>query len=243
VTILRGQTALITGGSRGIGRAIAQSLARAGATIIIHYNQDRAAAETTAEELGGSARLVQADLGSTESIDAMVSSVHGVPLDILVNNAGIWGNTPLGRTPLSDLERMLDVNLTGMFWLTQALLPQLRDGARIVNISSVAGRSATSAGRSVYAAAKAGVDAFTRCWALELAPRVRVNAVAPGWVDTDMTAGHFADERVRRTAVERTPFGRLGQGDEVADAVLFLCSDDARWIVGQCINVSGGFVV
>ena len=241
---LDGQTALVTGGSRGIGKAVALSLAREGAEILLHYHRNRAAAEAVAHEIGGRVRLLQADLGSPSAIDAMIATLGATRIDILVNNAGIWGSTPVGSTSLETLEAMLNVNIKGMFWLTQAALPHLRDGARIVNISSVAGRLGTAGGRSVYGASKAAVDAFTRNWALELAPRkIRVNAVAPGYVETDMTEDYFADQQRRENAVRRTPFGRLGNVQEVADTVLFLCSDAARWIVGQSINVSGGFLI
>jgi 3-oxoacyl-[acyl-carrier protein] reductase len=240
--ILEQKTALVTGASRGIGRAIALALARAGAGVIVHYHEDRRAAEAVAREMGVPTRIVQADLGSTESIDELVSQLKEAKLNILINNAGVWGPTPLGETRLVDLKAMLNVNVEGMFWLTQGLLPCLQDGGRIVNLSSVAGRLGTAGGRSVYGATKAAVDAFTRNWALELAPRgILVNAVAPGYVDTDMTTEYFADEQKRRRAVERSPLGRLGNAEEVADAVVFLCSDAARWIVGQSLNVSGGF--
>lgn len=239
---LQGQTAFITGSSRGIGRAIALHLARAGARVVIHYHRNREAAESIANEVGG-AQLVQADLRSTEEIDQMIRSLGDTRLDILINNAGLWGFTPLGSTPLENLEAMLDVNVKAVFWLTQALLPQLREGARIVNLSSIAGRIGRAGGRSVYGASKAAVDAFTRNWALELAPRkIRVNAVAPGYIDTDMTAGYFADPKVLQHAVERQPFGRLGHAEEVADVVLFLCSPESFWITGESVNVSGGFV-
>jgi 3-oxoacyl-[acyl-carrier protein] reductase len=242
MTELRQQIALVTGASRGIGRAIALALARAGAEVIVHYHRNREAAEDVSREIGGAVRLVQADLGSTESIDALVRGLRDTKLDILINNAGVWGPTPLGGTGLADLEAMLNVNIKGMFWLTQGLLPCLRDGARIVNLSSVAGRLGTAGGRSVYGASKAAVDSFTRNWALELAPRkIRVNAVAPGYVETDMTVEYFADEERRQGAVDRSPLGRLGNAEEVADAVVFLCSDAARWVVGQSLNVSGGF--
>jgi len=241
---LDGQTALVTGGSRGIGRAVALTLAREGAEVLLHYHRNVAAAEDVARAIGKRVRLLQADLGSPPAIDAMMGSLGATKIDILVNNAGIWGGTPLGDTSLETLEAMLDVNIKGMFWLTQAALPHLRDGARIVNISSVAGRLGTAGGRSVYGASKAAVDAFTRNWALELAPRkIRVNAVAPGYVETDMTEDYFADQQRRENAIRRTPFGRLGNAQEVADTVLFLCSDAARWIVGQSINVSGGFFI
>jgi 3-oxoacyl-[acyl-carrier protein] reductase len=242
--LLAGQTALITGGSRGIGRAVAVTLAREGADILLHYHRNRDAAHEVGKEIGKPVRFLQADLGSARAIDGMVADLGTTPIDILVNNAGIWGSTPLGSTPLEELEAMLNLNIKGMFWLTQVALPLLREGARIVNISSVAGRLATPGGRSAYGASKAAVDAFTRNWALELAPRkIRVNAVAPGYVETDMTETYFSDGQRLESAIQRTPFKRLGNTQEVADTVLFLCSDAARWIVGQSINVSGGFVV
>jgi NAD(P)-dependent dehydrogenase (short-subunit alcohol dehydrogenase family) len=173
----------------------------------------------------------------------MVASLAGIPVDILVNNAAVWGTTPLGSTSLETLNAMLDINVRGMFWLTQAALPLLREGARIVNISSIAGRVGRAAGRSLYGATKAAVDAFTRNWALELAARkIRVNAVAPGYVETDMTADFFADEKILKNATDRQPFGRLAYPDEVADVVLFLCSPASNWITGESVNVSGGFV-
>jgi NAD(P)-dependent dehydrogenase (short-subunit alcohol dehydrogenase family) len=240
---LQGQTALVTGTSRGIGRAVALQLAKAGAELLLHYHSNQAAAQSVAKEIGGSSRLLQADLRSPTEIDALVHSLGDTRLDILVNNAGLWGPTPLGSTSLETLETLLDVNVKGVFWLTQAALSHLRDGARIVNLSSIAGRIGRAGGRSVYGATKAAVDAFTRNWALELAPRkIRVNAVAPGYVETDMTAGYFADEKILKNAVDRQPFGRLARPEEVAEVVLFLCSPQSAWITGDSINVSGGFV-
>jgi 3-oxoacyl-[acyl-carrier protein] reductase len=244
MSTLHGQTALVTGGSRGIGRAIVLQLAKAGARVLIHYHRNRAAAESVSNEIGGALRLVQADLRSPTAIDAMVQSLSDTRLDILINNAAVWGSTPLGTTALENLETMLDVNVKGVFWLTQGLLPLMQDGARVVNLSSIAGRIGRAGGRSVYGATKAAVDAFTRNWALELAPRnIRVNAVAPGYIDTDMTAGYFSDPTILQHAVDRQPFGRLGHADEVADVVLFLCSPASHWITGESLNVSGGFIV
>jgi 3-oxoacyl-[acyl-carrier protein] reductase len=208
---------------------------------VLHYHRNREAAESVAREAGG-ARLVQADLRSIKEVDELARSLADVSLDILINNAGVWGFTPLGTTPLENLEAMLDVNVKSVFWLTQALLPLLKEGARIVNLSSIAGRIGRAGGRSVYGASKAAVDAFTKNWALELAPRkIRVNAVAPGYIDTDMTAGYFSDPKILQHAVERQPFGRLGHAEEVADVVLFLCSPASYWITGESVNVSGGF--
>jgi 3-oxoacyl-[acyl-carrier protein] reductase len=244
MSMLTGQTALVTGASRGIGRAIALRLAREGAQVFLHYHRNRSAAESVLAEIERPGGLLQADLRLPGEIDKMIATLGATQLDILVNNAGIWGQTPLGNTSLQDLEAMLDINVKGVFYLTQTCLPRLREGARIVNVSSIAGRTGTRRGRSVYAATKAAVDAFTRNWALELAPRkIRVNAVAPGYIDTDMTAGYFADEQILENAVNRQPLGRLGYTDEVAQVVLFLCSPASNWITGDSLNVSGGFVV
>jgi NAD(P)-dependent dehydrogenase (short-subunit alcohol dehydrogenase family) len=161
-----------------------------------------------------------------------------------VNNAGVWKPTPLGGTDAATLDEVLHVNLRGPFWFTQALLPRLAEGARIVNVSSTAGRVGIAGGRSMYGATKAGIDALTKNWALELAPRgIRVNAVAPGYVETDMTAVHLGDPATRERAQQRHPLGRLGTAEDVARMVLVLCTGDSRFVTGQSINVSGGFVV
>jgi 3-oxoacyl-[acyl-carrier protein] reductase len=242
---LRGQVALVTGGSRGIGKAIVAGLSRSGARVIIHYHKDRAAAESTAAEIGANCiRLVQADLSRTSEIDRMATDLRGTGLDILVNNAGVWRSSPLGATSLEAAQEVLSTNILGVFWLTQAMLPLLRSGARIVNLSSVAGRTASAEGRSLYRASKAAIDAFTRNWALELAPRgIRVNAIAPGMIETDMTADYLNDSATRARLEKRHPFGKLGNPDEIAAAVLFLCGDQSRFVTGQSLNVSGGFVI
>ena len=236
---LEGKTALVTGGSRGIGRAICLRLSAEGASIILHYNTNRAAAEEVP-----AARLVHADLSSLDQIEAMFGELSDVRLDILVNNAGVWKSTPLGFSPAELVNEMVDTNLKGPFWVTQCALPLLQDGARIVNISSVAGRIGIAGGRSLYGATKAGIDSLTRNWALELAPRkILVNAVAPGYVVSDMTAAHLADPATYERAIARHPLGEIGTPDQVADVVAFLCSEDARFITGQSLNVSGGFVI
>jgi NAD(P)-dependent dehydrogenase (short-subunit alcohol dehydrogenase family) len=241
---LKGATALVTGGSRGIGRAICLRLAREGADIVLHYNRNRNAAEKTAASIGREVTLVRANLGSIEEINTMFSELGHVRLDILINSAGIWKSTPLGSSPAELVEEMLATNLKGPFWVTQCALPLLKDGGRIVNISSVAGRTGVAGGRSLYGATKAAIDSLTRNWALELAPRhILVNAVAPGYITTDMTAAHLSDPATFERAIARHPLGRLGTAGDVADAVAFLCSDSARFITGQSINVSGGFVI
>lgn len=243
-TSLTGQVALVTGSSRGIGKAIALKLGQAGAKVVLHYHRNRAAAERAAAEIGSDCIIAQADLSSTHDVDRLAGQLGKIKLDILVNNAGVWRSTPLGSTGLEVAEEVLHTNVLGVFWLTQALLPRLRDGARIVNVSSVAGRTASAEGRSLYRASKAAVDAFTRNWALELANRrIRVNAVAPGMVETEMTEEYLSDPETRGRLEKRHPLGKLGAVDEVADAVLFLCGDASRFVTGQSLNVSGGFVI
>jgi len=243
-TSLTGQIAFVTGSSRGIGKAIALKLSQAGAQVVLHYHQSRAAAESAAAQIGSGCIVTQADLGSTRDIERLAEQLSKIRLDILVNNAGVWRLTPLGSTRLEVAEELLRTNVFGVFWLTQALLPSLRDGARIVNVSSVAARTASAEGRSLYRASKAAVDAFTRNWALELASRrIRVNAVAPGMVETDMTQEYLSDSATRERLKKRHPLGKLGHVDEVADAVLFLCGNESRFVTGQTLNVSGGFVI
>lgn len=243
-TSLSKQTALVTGASRGIGRAICLALDAEGARLIVHYHRNRVAAEEVGTMMQAETRVVQADLGSTDSISRMVELLENNSLDVLVNNAGVWKATPLGSTGAELLNEVLNINLRGMFWLTQAMLPKLREGARIVNISSTAGRVGIRGGRSLYGATKAAIDSLTKSWALELAPRgIRVNAVAPGYVETDMTAEHLANPETGKNALSRHPLGRLGTVEDVARAVAFLCSENASFITGQSINVSGGFVI
>ncbi len=239
-----GKTALVTGGSRGIGRAVCRALAQKGASVVLHYHRNRAAAEEAAASLDGEARLIQADLGSTEQIERMFAELADIRFDFLINNAGMWIHTPMGSTPLGQLNELLNANLRGPFWLTQCALPFLNDGARIVNISSVAGRIGVSGGRSMYGATKAAIDSLTKSWALELAPRgILVNSVAPGYITTDMTSDYFADPKMLERALRQQPMGKIGVPEEVADVVAFLCSGAARFVTGQSINVSGGSVI
>jgi 3-oxoacyl-[acyl-carrier protein] reductase len=238
------RTALVTGGSRGIGRAICLRLASQGAEIVLHYHCNRKAADEVASTIGRPVRMVQADLSSPAEIERMFWELGDVKLDYLINNAGVWKATPLGSTNLETVNEILDINLRGPFWVTHCALPLLRDGARIVNISSVAGRTGKGGGRSLYGATKAAIDSLTQNWALELAPRkILVNAVAPGYITTDMTARHLSDAATLAHAIERHPLGRLGTAEDVADVVAFLCSPEARFITGQSINVSAGFVI
>jgi 3-oxoacyl-[acyl-carrier protein] reductase len=242
--LLEGTTALVTGGSRGIGRAICLRLAAEGASIILHYHRNDAAAKEVAVAAGGNVQLVRANLRSTDEIEQMFRSLGSIKLDFLINNAGIWKPTPLGSSTVERIDEIIDTNIKGPFWVTQCAIDLLKDGARIINISSVAGRTGVAGGRSLYGATKAAIDSLTRNWAMELAPRkILVNAVAPGYITTDMTAEHLSDLATLERALARHPLGRLGTPDDVAGVVAFLCSDRARFVTGQSINVSGGFVI
>lgn len=227
---------MVTGASRGIGRAIALRLCRDGYEVIAHYNVSRRAAEEV------SPRVVQADLSQPAEIDRMFGELGNARLDVLVNNAGVWKPSPLGATESRRMDELVDTNLKGPFWVMNRAVALLNDGACVVNVSSVAALKAVAAGRSLYGATKAALDALTRNWAAELASRrIRVNGVAPGYVETGMTAAHLADAAVRKHAIDRHPLGRLGTSEDIADVVAWLCSDESRFVTGQTLNASGGF--
>jgi 3-oxoacyl-[acyl-carrier protein] reductase len=242
---LEGKKALVTGASRGIGRAIAIALAEAGADVAINYAGSEAAARETAaavEALGRRALLVQADVGKSGEFEAMVDRVLEAfgALDILVNNAGITRDNLIMRMKEEDFDQVIETNLKGVFngikAVTRPMMKQ-RSG-RIINISSVVGTTG-NAGQANYAAAKAGVMGLTRSAARELAPRgITVNCVAPGFIETDMTDKLSDDIKTRMTG--QIPLARFGQAAEVATVVRFLASDAASYITGQTIHVDGG---
>ena len=245
---LDGKTALVTGGSRGIGRAIALKLASEGAAVAINYAGNAKAAEdvkAAIEAAGGKATVVQADVSNGESVEAMVKEVVDTfgGIDILVNNAGITRDGLLMRMKEEDWDAVLDTNLKGVFYCTKAvskLMMKKRSG-RIVNMASVVGLTG-NAGQANYAAAKAGILGFSKSMAKELASRgITVNMVAPGYINTDMTS--VLPEKVREAMVEGIPMGRVGNPEDVANAVSFLVSDEASYITGQVINVDGGMVM
>jgi len=239
------KVALITGAGRGIGRAIALRLAQQGADIIVHYSSSaNAAAQAVAdiEKLGRRAMSVQADLASQDAIieaAAFIKSTFGA-VDILVNNAGYAKYDTLDKVPPDDFDAIFNVNTRGLFFLTQHIAPLLNDGGRIINISSgITG--ARVPGGSVYAGSKAAIEAFTRCWAAELGARnITVNTISPGMTKTEMLM-EVVPEAARQAAVQSTPLGRLGEPEDIADAVALLCSDEARWITAQNVKVNGGF--
>lgn len=245
---LTGKTAIVTGGSRGIGRAAALTLAEAGADVAVIYAGNTAAAEETVrliEEKGRKGLAIQCDVADEAAVAAMVKDVKKElgRIDILVNNAGITRDGLLMIMKEEDWQAVLDTNLTGAFHCTKAvtrLMMKQRSGS-IINITSVVGETG-NAGQANYAAAKAGLIGFTKSVAKELASRnIRCNAIAPGCIETDMTA--VLGEDTVDAMIQTIPMGRVAQPEEVAKAVLFLASDDASYITGQTLNVDGGMVM
>ena len=246
--LLDGKTALVTGASRGIGRAIALRLAEEGAQVAVNYAGNVKAAEevkSVIEAAGGKAMLCQADVADSKAVDAMVEGVvkEFGTIDILVNNAGITRDTLLMRMKDEDFDKVLDTNLKGVYYCTKVvskLMMKKRTG-RIVNMASVVGLVG-NVGQTNYAAAKAGVIGFSKAAAREMASRgVTVNVVAPGSIDTDMTA--VLPEKVKEKIIADIPLGKMGEPKDIANAVLFLVSDQASYITGQVVNVDGGLVM
>jgi 3-oxoacyl-[acyl-carrier protein] reductase len=247
MTLLKDKVAIVTGASRGIGRAIAIELASQGAIAVVNYASSSAAAEAVVTEIteaGGEAIAIQADVSKGAQVDALINAVMEKfkRVDILVNNAGITRDTLLLRLKPEDWQAVIDLNLTGVFLCTRAvskIMLKQRSG-RIINITSVAGQMGNP-GQSNYSAAKAGVIGFTKSVAKELATRgITVNAVAPGFIVTDMTSDLNNPEDI----LKFIPLGRFGQPEEVAGMVRFLAADPAAtYITGQVFNVDGGMVM
>ncbi|MCY4487242.1 MAG: 3-oxoacyl-[acyl-carrier-protein] reductase [Deltaproteobacteria bacterium] len=242
---LADRVALVTGGSRGIGRAVVLCLAGLGARVIINYRENHAAAEEVLEAVlsdNGRAELAPFDVGRADEVEAAVKGIIDghEKLDILINNAGVTGDGLLLRQSSPDWDRIIDVNLRGLFHCTKAAARRMirQRYGRIVNLTSVAGQMG-NVGQSVYAASKAGIEGFTKSMARELAPRgITVNAVAPGFIETEMTAS--LNEETRGRYLEAIPLGRFGGGDDVARTVAFLAGPGGEYITGQTIAVNGG---
>lgn len=242
---LAGKIALVTGGGRGIGRAISARLGSLGAHVLVNYSRSETDALAVAEEIraaGGSAEAIKFDVAMGNDVEAGIRAIleKHEAIDILVNNAGIAVDGLLVRSKDSDWERTIDVNLSGSFYCARGVAKAMmkKRAGRIINISSIVGEMG-NAGQSAYSASKAGLIGLTKTLAKELASRnITVNAVTPGYIVTEMTAGISGD--LREQMMSNIPLGRLGSAEEIAAVVAFLASDEAGYITGQVIGVNGG---
>ena len=246
---LENKVTLITGASRGIGRAAALMFARAGSDLIINYRADENAADSIKGEcqlLGVRALTIKADVANRAEVDTMVEAAIDDfgRIDILVNNAGIWEENRIDAIDETRLKRAVDVNLYGTFYPTMAVVPQMKKqrSGSIINISSTAGQRGEAA-HSPYSATKSAVIGLTKSWAPELVEYgIRVNCVAPGWVDTDMSHADLISAD-KDEILRKIPMGRAGTAEELAGPILFLASDLATFITGEILNVNGGAVL
>ena len=249
VLSLTPRTALVTGGSRGIGRAAARLLAQAGAAVAVNYRQDQKAADSLVQEIrsaGGSAMALPGDVSDPADARRLVAEVVSAwrRLDILINNAGIWEEDVAGQGGVGVWDRALAVNVRGAFLVTDCAIPHLeRVGGSIVFVSSTAGQRGEAL-HSAYAASKGALLSYTKSLAAELGPRgIRVNCVAPGWVNTDMSARPLSDARERREIEKTIPLGRVAEARDIAGPIPFLVSELARHVQGEVLNVNGGSVL
>ena len=247
--LLRGRVVVVTGGSRGIGRAVALRMAEAGAHVCLSYVRREAAAEQVVRscaEFGVGALAVRADVSEVAAAKGLADAAleRFGRIDVLVANAGIWEGAPVEEMSEELWDRVIDANLKGTWAATRAVVPSMKRQGRgsIVVVSSTAGQRG-EAGYSNYAASKGGQISFTKSLSTELAPEIRVNAVAPGWVDTELNDSVFGDLDYKRIVTEGIPLRRLATADDVALSVLFLASDWARHITGEILNVNGGAVL
>lgn len=245
---LEGKVAVVTGASRGIGRAIALKLAEEGAKVVVNYSGSQAKAEEVVakiQESGGEAIAVQASVSQTEEVTTLMDTAVKTfgSLDILVNNAGITRDNLLMRMKEDEWDDVLDTNLKGVFLCTKAVTRQMmkQRAGRIINISSIVG-VAGNAGQANYVAAKAGVIGLTKTTAKELASRnILVNAIAPGFIETEMT--DQLPEDIKQGMLTQIPLAKLGQPEDIAKAVAYLASDDANYMTGQTLHIDGGMVM
>jgi len=251
----KNKIALVTGGSRGLGKDMALRLAEKGIDVIITYNtqaQDAEAVVNQVKQGGGNAAAMQLNTGDVKSFDAFIAKLNGVlketfaadHLDFLVNNAGIGGYKLISEVTEDFFDELMNIHYKGVYFLTQKIIPLLNDGGGIVNVSS--GLTRVSMPRSsAYAAMKGAIEVFTRYLAKELGARgIRANTVAPGAILTDFGGGHLrANEQSQKMVSDITALGRPGVAEDIGGVVAFLCTDDARWVNAQRIEVSGGMMV
>jgi NAD(P)-dependent dehydrogenase (short-subunit alcohol dehydrogenase family) len=246
---LRNQTALVTGASNGIGAAAAVALAQRGVNLLLHYfsnSDDAGRVLAQCRQAGVQAELLQADLGTRAGIHGLTEALAGRPIDLLINNAGSLVERKRALEVTEELwDRVMSLNLTSAFFVTQAVLPGMVERKRgvVVNISSVAARHGGGMGAIAYSASKGALSTMTKGLAKEFASQgVRVNAVSPGTIYTNFHKT-FSTEQMLAGVTAATPLGRLGTSEDVADVIVFLCTDAARFIVGQVIEVNGGFLM
>ncbi|MCD6468916.1 MAG: SDR family oxidoreductase [Thermoplasmata archaeon] len=243
--MLKGKNAIVTGASRGIGKVTAKTLAKNGAFVGINYNKNKKAAEETLKEIqnkGGEGVLLKGDVSSSDDVKNMIDLFlkQKRNIDILVLNAGIYKRNKFIQLNREEWDKTIDVNLTGCYNVCKTALPHINKGGSIIFISSQLAFRGTDHGAD-YAASKAGVLGLMRSLALELAPNIRVNAVAPGTIDTDIIASYTKEMRKKRA--EEIPLKRLGTSQDVANAVLFLASNLSSYITGETININGGLYI
>src|SRR5271154_6116728 len=245
MTSLKGKTALVTGASRGIGRASALALAKLGAQVLVHYSSGAREAEDVVAEIrkaGGKADAIAADLGTADGAHKLarqVRSIVGDRLDILVSNAGVAKSASIEETTVEDFDRLFAVNVRAPFFLVQQLSPIMHEGSSIVLLSSLAAHAVVGT-LSAYAATKGAIDTLVKHFAAALGPRgIRVNAVAPGVVETDMSSFAKTDAG-RDFTLGMQALKRVAQPDDIGDVIAFLASDNARWVNGHTVRVDGG---
>lgn len=244
--------ALVTGGSRGLGKDMALALAKKGINVILTYNSKKDEADAVVAEIeqaGQKAAALQLNTGEVKSFDAFFTSISNLlketfdtdHFDFLINNAGVGINAPFATTTEDDFDTLMNIHLKGVFFLTQKSLPLINDGGRIINLSTGLARF-TSPGYAAYASMKGGIETLTKYLASELGPRgIAVNIVAPGAIETDFGGGVVRDNaHVNQHIAGVTALGRVGRPDDIGSVVAFLCSEDAKWVNAQRIEVSGG---
>ncbi len=244
---LKGKVAVVTGASKGIGAAIAEKLGAEGAKVVVNYARDKAGAEkvaSTIKQSGGEAVVVQADVSKQGDIKKLFSEAERAfgQLDILVNNAGVYEFRPLETVDEDHYRRIFDLNVLGLLLTTkEAVVHMNGSGGSVINVSSIASKT-PAPNSSVYSGTKGAVDVISRALALELAPRkIRVNSLAPGATDTEgVRSAAENNKELQQLLVSRTPLGRMGTGEDIAKAALFLASEDSGWITGEELLVGGG---